>query len=237
MIIQFISDLHGQWAKVSLSKCDVLCISGDIFNMNIEHELFEFQTWLIKHHKAGFFDKAIIVPGNHDRILTIQAYCRRLDNYPNIYVYTNSTIVINNLRFGCYSWSELPFWAFYADPKFHGKMLDKLGPCDILVSHCPAHGVLDVGGSLNEHLGIKELSDYVTSHKPLIHAHGHIHEDYGAIKGVDTLSINSAVVNARNEFVVSRKPVLVEVYPETGIIDYEKSYVPIVNHKGYMFDD
>ena len=62
-----VSDIHGN--LIDIPKCDVLCIAGDIINLNDQKNFLKsehwwktrFLTWAMKQP----CDKIIIVPGNH----------------------------------------------------------------------------------------------------------------------------------------------------------------------------
>lgn len=224
MKIQFISDLHGQWMKIILKQCDILCITGDIFEENTEDELTRFTLWLKAHFDC--FKKVIIVPGNHDRILTIPTYKRRLHSITGVFVAIDELLVINGIEFKCFSWCNLPYWAFYMDNFGREQLLTKTASCDIFLSHCPAYGVLDVGGFFNDSLGLREIADYISKFKPVVHAHGHIHECYGVHRTNELLTLNTALCDAHNNIVVNREPMLIDIDPITKLINYSECSIP-----------
>jgi hypothetical protein len=63
---------------------------------------------------------------------------------------------------------------------------------DILLTHCPPHGVLDIGGAPMQHLGSTGLADTVFKKKPRYHIFGHIHEGHGTTSFHDTTFINAS---------------------------------------------
>jgi Icc-related predicted phosphoesterase len=82
-------------------------------------------------------------------------------------------------------------------------------PAEIVVSHCPPHGVLDSAGRLMErqeqedgsmkmvfgperHIGSPGLLEYIHRHKPRLVVCGHCHEARGQDRVGETLVVNTA---------------------------------------------
>lgn len=81
---------------------------------------------------------------------------------------------------------------------------------DILITHGPPHGILDLT-LRNNHTGCRALLDRVRAIRPKLHVFGHIHEAYGK-KQVDeqaTLFVNAATCNNRHQAV--QAPIVVEL--------------------------
>ena len=63
---------------------------------------------------------------------------------------------------------------------------------DVLLTHGPAYGILDktIGqnrGNKGDRADCEDLLDKIKQVKPMIHAFGHIHEDYGVDIEDDTI--------------------------------------------------
>lgn len=71
---------------------------------------------------------------------------------------------------------------------------------DILITHGPPYGILDVLDS-EKHVGDVDLLKRVKEIKPKVHISGHIHEAYGRKKIGDTLFINASVLNEYDQLV------------------------------------
>ena len=229
MRIQFISDLHGKFADVDLKKSDVLCITGDVFEENSEREFILFKMWLklivfknVKH--------VVITPGNHDRILTIPYYCEELNAINNVRVLKLSSkpLNINGVVFSGFEFCELPNWAFYLDKETMSKRIEKIQKCDILLSHIPPFEILDLTtkSSLVHNIGSYDLFDKVIEIKPSIHAFGHVHEQYGIKKSVNTLYINSCLSDYYDNALSKREPIIIEFCEHLKLINYDKSETP-----------
>ncbi len=99
-------------------------------------------------------------------------------------------------------------WArMTADPDEDQLLWDAMPHADIIVSHCPPSGVLDVAGRLmslapdaaitlgdERHIGPPGLRSYLGREKPRLVVCGHVHEAAGSVysDGTDTLVVNCA---------------------------------------------
>jgi Icc-related predicted phosphoesterase len=91
------------------------------------------------------------------------------------------------------------------------------GNTDILITHGPAHKMLDhtIQGL---HVGCEDLLNRVLEVQPKIHACGHIHWAYGQKSFNGTEFLNASVLNERYEH--ENKPIFVNFDTETKQIDY-----------------
>lgn len=70
---------------------------------------------------------------------------------------------------------------------------------DILISHCPPHGVLD-NNALGNPTGCKALAERVNLVKPKVHLFGHIHESAGYESSDEITSINASYIISKKVF-------------------------------------
>lgn len=67
-----ISDIHGD-LNINIPECDVLCICGDVINLNDQRDIPTSRKWwetrFIKWVETLPCKKVIIIPGNHDFVL------------------------------------------------------------------------------------------------------------------------------------------------------------------------
>lgn len=72
---------------------------------------------------------------------------------------------------------------------------------DIMLTHGPPVGVLDmVGRDLSEHVGCDHLFRAVKRARPRVHLFGHIHEGWGAVRGVyDSNAVDSPTAGVSQE--------------------------------------
>jgi predicted phosphodiesterase len=219
MRVTFISDTHGlhDFMSSPLPKSDVLIHSGDCTNVGKEDEIIEFLNWF--NGLEGYKHK-IFIAGNHDfgfennrmRHMGELPYLERLveeGKLPklNCVYLEDSEYVINSDEFskpikiyGSPWQPEFYNWAFNL-PRNGVELQEKwdLIPVDtnILITHGPAYGHLDISPRGHIRVGCELLTMRINEIKPLIHSFGHIHHSRGIKETSDTLYINSCICNER----------------------------------------
>ena len=176
MRLVLMSDTHGYHSKVKVPPGDVLIHTGDWSGYGTEEELVYFVQWLSNlSHKVK-----IVVPGNHDRALERDS--RLLDLFGGVAecLFNDETTCRGYKFWGSPYQPWFNNWAFNL-PR-NGEELRKNwaqipDDTDILLTHCPPHGILDRVGS--EACGCEFLIERVKEVKPAIHVFGHIHESRG----------------------------------------------------------
>ena len=83
---------------------------------------------------------------------------------------------------------------------------------DILVTHGPPYGILDLN-MYKEHTGCPHLLKKVMEVRPQLHVFGHIHEGYGIHLEEDTIFHNASSVNVAYKFVNKTK--VFDISPKT----------------------
>lgn len=72
MLLCGVSDIHGD-LNINIPECDVLCICGDIINLNDQRDIPASKHWwetrFVKWVESLPCKKVIVVPGNHDFFL------------------------------------------------------------------------------------------------------------------------------------------------------------------------
>src|SRR5690348_4489493 len=61
-----ISDLHSYQNRVTVPKCDLLVVSGDITNRGEYDQIVDFNTWADKLQDSGLVGEVVCIAGNHD---------------------------------------------------------------------------------------------------------------------------------------------------------------------------
>jgi len=91
-------------------------------------------------------------------------------------------------------------------------LVDNILDCNILVSHRPPLGYLDLGGHYNKNLGSFALKEKVLNMPDLkLMAFGHIHEQGGKeYRYKDTLLVNAALLDYPAYDMVS-KPMVIDI--------------------------
>ena len=180
MKIWIISDTHGYHTLLEAPDVDMVIHCGDEANhpnpaMN-QHESYSFFDWYrnlpIKHK--------IFVPGNHST--AIEAGMVLPSDYPEIKFLIHELCEIEGIRiFGSPYTPKFCDWAYMHKRNRMQAVWENLPECDILVTHGPPKGILDLtrdkdNGSLVQ-VGCKSLYNKVMELKPKIHAFGHVHTE------------------------------------------------------------
>ncbi len=181
------ADLHGdlgiyEWlvGMVFDTNPDVLVLAGDLLDgHNMIGTIEEAQrstAFEILNIIGRVTQPVLYVMGNDDMI--------ELDSMSDsIQSINESRIEIGKLTFVGYQYS-LPFMGgiFEKPEESIGDDLVALDSfideCTVLVTHSPAYGILDKG-ILGRRAGSHSIRELVENKNPLLHIHGHIHEEFG----------------------------------------------------------
>lgn len=190
MLLTLLSDKHGLHRELSqaVGSGDLIIHAGDITEYGTAEELEDFTDWF-----SGLpFKMKVFIAGNHDLVLeegTCLEYWRSKLPCDTHYL-ENETLTLSGLKI----WGSpcSPYFMGMAFNKRRGEEIRQVWQkipqdTDILVTHTPPFGVLDVG------LGCKELSERLLRLKPKIHVFGHIHRGYGLQESGKTKFINAAL--------------------------------------------
>jgi predicted phosphodiesterase len=227
MRITFISDTHTKHRKLDLPGGDLLIHAGDIMNSGYSaYEITDFCKWFEEQD----YDACIFIAGNHDRIFEISPdqASSIFDTYGIDYI-QDEMLEYDNFRdrkvkiYGSPWQPEFYNWAFNL-PRGGEELKekwDKIPPdADILVTHGPPQGHLDISGPpYNEgNLGCELLRVRVDEINPKIHVFGHIHGSSGYKHHNGTHFINASVLNERYELV--NKPITADWDPQTNELEF-----------------
>jgi len=206
MKITFISDTHTKHRQLDLPGGDLLIHAGDIMNSGYSsYEIQDFCKWF----EAQDYDVCAFIAGNHDRMF---------ENEPEkvaeiVNSYGVDYMQDSGFEYGLFPdemvkiygspWQpEFCNWAFNLPRRGDGLMA-KWGAIpkdtDILITHGPPQGHLDISGPPHNvgDLGCELLRVKVDEQPPKIHVFGHIHGSYGYKFHNGTHFINASVLNER----------------------------------------
>ena len=211
MKIVMISDLHGTLPD-TVPECDVLTIAGDVspcYGRYPYHKIWmkdNFNHWL-KDQPAR---NIVGVAGNHDEALMDDDFANSLHwDYLK-----DSSVIIDHVKFYGHPWTKLFCdWYFQLDD-ISLAVKNNMIPddTDVLITHGPPYGVLDVvqgvdvmvrGRRESEYLGDKSLKRRVNELPNLkLHTFGHIHSSHGVrpptvLSEHNTTFVNAAVLDER----------------------------------------
>lgn len=229
MIITFISDTHTKHRQLELPGGDLLVHAGDFTSRGYEHEVDGFFDWFNSLDK---YENKIVIAGNHDLMFEDDPMLARdiMSHYPNVtYLQDDLEVIGDDYSTSVKVWGspwqpEFYNWAFNL-PRCGDQLKevwDRIPKnTDILITHGPPQGHLDVSGPpYNQpNLGCQLLRVKVDEQPPKIHVFGHIHGSWGYKFHNGTHFINAAVLgedyNLRKD-----GPITVDWDPETNKLTF-----------------
>ena len=228
MKITLISDTHTKHQNLNsdLPGGDILIHSGDFMNSGYDKsDVTDFFDWF---SSIKGYDKKIFIAGNHDRILENDPTWSTLTikDYPNLIYLQDEGYSIYDIEddssvklYGSPWQPEFNGWAFNL-PRNGEVMKAKWDAIpkgtDILITHGPPFGYLDIPGGQSIRVGCEMLRYRVDELKPKIHVFGHVHGGYGYYFNGHTHFFNASVLNERYKY--TNKPFTFEWDPSTNEI-------------------
>lgn len=224
MKITFISDTHSKQEMLTkdLPGGDLIICSGDISSMGYYTEIKNFCKW----YEKTPYEHKVFIAGNHDfgfedspeqvseilkdyNINYLEDNLYILGEYPGIKIYGSP-------------WQpEFCNWAFNL-PRTGLELQEKWEnipkDTDILITHGPPWGHLDVVRGRTDNLGCELLRQRVDEIKPKIHVFGHIHSGYGYKFENETHFINASVLN--ESYIYKQSPVSIEWNKEKNTLNF-----------------
>jgi predicted phosphohydrolase len=201
------SDTHSRHARVQVPDGDIFIHAGDATMRGTVAELIEFNRWLgtLPHPTK------VVCAGNHDLLFEKNPSLART-------LITNATyaedqlVTAQGLRMYVSPWQPRFFdWAFNLNRGAEMRRKWDLIPdgLDVLVTHGPPHGILDVSGLTGGHVGCEELRAAVERVRPRLHVFGHIHHGYGVLDWNGTRFVNACTCN--ESYQPLNPPVVIEL--------------------------
>jgi Icc-related predicted phosphoesterase len=197
------SDCHGQLGHARLPEGDVLILAGDIlsnrfgnpdidaaYQLNAVRELDDYCGTL-------GFKHTLMIAGNHDWVFERYKGAHRV--LKNIVYLEDSGTEIDGVKF----WGS-PHQPWFFDWAFNlprdGRELARYWSLipedtDVLITHGPPYGILDMPFGKGESAGCKLLLQRVKQVNPRVHVFGHIHGSYGKKQIGSTLFVNACLCN------------------------------------------
>ena len=201
------SDCHGRFTQAQIPHGDVLILAGDIlanrsgdpdidaaFQLNAIRELDDFCGTL-------GFKHVLLIAGNHDWVFERYKGAHRvLKNI--VYLEDNGTEI-----------DGVKYWGSPHQPWFYDWAFNhpRNGPAlahywslipddtDVLITHGPPFGILDLPFGKEDPAGCELLLKRVQKIEPRVHVFGHIHGSYGKKQIGRTLFVNACLCNEAYE--------------------------------------
>ena len=201
----FISDTHNKHNHLTsngmgniLGSGDVLIHSGDCTSLGRRHEIVNFLDWLANTD----YEHKIFIAGNHDFGFEHQTEIAEEYKEKGVIYLFDSEVVIDGVKFYGSPWQpEFHNWAFNLPrgERLAEKWAKIPDNTDVLITHGPAHGMLDwtLSGQI---VGCEDLFNRIIEIQPKIHVCGHIHCAYGQKYFNETEFLNASVLNEQYQY-------------------------------------
>jgi Icc-related predicted phosphoesterase len=201
-----LSDTHGCHREVDVPGGDILIHAGDftLFSKSLK-AIEDFNDWLEElPHKYR-----LVVPGNHEFFLEAAPERRSLLSHATVLI--NEGIDIDGLRIWGSPVTPLYGGAFgLISPEDRKRLYARISEdTDILITHGPPYGILDVAPGSSIHSGCTELLHAVLRIRPRLHVFGHIHGAGGICTTEHTTFVNAALPGVDAE--IERAPVMLDI--------------------------
>ncbi len=207
-----ISDTHNHHRKLQVpAGLDVVIHCGDESDCG--------NAWLNEPEARAFFEwysaldvaVKIFVPGNHST--AVEQGLIEPEQYPELQFLIHEQIELHGLVvFGTPYTPNFFNWAYMRAREELDSVWQSIPDnVDILISHGPPKGIMDVTRDFDTrepiHVGSQSLTRHVTQRiKPLLHAFGHIHDEpgirnFGVVHESDITFVNCSCCNLRGKLV------------------------------------
>lgn len=224
--ITLISDTHNKHNQLmkDLPGGDIIICGGDISSRGYVHEVENFCKWF---NKLNNYTHKIFIAGNHDFLFENdpeEAYFI-YNNYKNIKYLQDNLHIVDDIKIWGAPWQpEFCNWAFNL-PRQGLKLAEKWNnipdDIDIIITHGPAFGHLDIVDGRTDNLGCELLASRIEKIKPKIHMGGHIHSGYGYKFHDNTHFFNASVLD--ESYVYTQRPFTFDWDKETNEITFYES--------------
>lgn len=211
MKIICISDTHGSFPK-DLPKGDILIHAGDWSSTGSYKDTIKFLDYLEKINYN--YENIVIVPGNHEKWIedNINLAKEEFKNR-NITLLIDESITINGLVFYGTPWVPVyKNWSFMKEDSTRKNFMDAIpDETDILITHAPPYGHLDVVDTGKEkiNVGCKHLSKALDRCNAKLHVFGHVHESSGVKVKNRSLLVNASCLDKEYKLSNSYKVVYI----------------------------
>ncbi|MBF0398645.1 MAG: metallophosphatase domain-containing protein [Desulfobacterales bacterium] len=187
-----VSDTHNHYENLVIPNGDIFIHAGDITISSQMDKIAKFNDFLGNlPHKYK-----IVVAGNHDRLFEKLSKNKVQSLLTNAIYLEDQAAKIEGINFYGSPW--LP-WFLALDMAFainfgtdlRNKWNQIPVDTDILITHCPPYGHLDIVDGIN--IGCADLLNVVEKINPKYHIFGHLHENYGISSNGKTKFINASI--------------------------------------------
>lgn len=211
MKILIISDIHAQFDNfpiMEMPDAELCLVAGDITNIGVKDN-FRFKQSVVWMRELARKYQVLWIPGNHDLgfVEGFDPYnnsnpfpdfplntCHRIDGTSIERWIKGDEISVAGVNMSpCYDLPYLKYLWFnmtYDIREEYGAYSSLGSYKDIIVSHAPPYGILDLAGDC--HIGSRALLSYIDEYNPCLVVCGHCHEARGYVRYKNTEIYNTA---------------------------------------------
>ncbi len=197
-----LADTHRQHRELTIPPCDILIHCGDMCSFQNDDlgTLEDIDAWFAEVPAK----RVVCIGGNHDFLLHHREF-----RFAHADYLCDQSLNIDGITIYGAPWCpDLSGFAFYlSDEDLQRKWEAIPSGIDILVTHTPPQGILDLPFSSLIHVGCPHLRAELPRIGPRLHVFGHIHASHGEFTENVTKFINASVV-AGPEFKITHAPVV-----------------------------
>lgn len=173
-----LSDTHNNYPNINIQGTYLVhCGDFESGNNTVEESRIISSTFLGWLSRQKFKYK-ILVPGNHDSSFWKDRswFLNEAKNNKVIVLDGTEVVTLDKLRF----FGTPYFYTCFKNKELITYIPD-LTDFDVLLTHCPPHGVLDFVPNSRENIGSLPLREYINENKVRLHIFGHCHEGFGRV--------------------------------------------------------
>lgn len=208
MKIWTISDTHGEHDKLIVPEgVDMVVHAGDMGTYKDPHMNLNGMLDSLRWYRSLPIKYKVLIAGNH--CTSIERGLVDKSEFTGIHFLNHEYREVGGLKiFGSPYTPEFHNWAYNVPrSRLEQYWKDIPGDLDILITHGPPQGILDLTINEDGHpfqCGCKSLLNRIKEVKPRFHIFGHIHPESGCpnagilkVNGMETTFINACVVNLK----------------------------------------
>jgi Icc-related predicted phosphoesterase len=198
MQITVISDTHNTHEQLGILHGDVLIHCGDLFNQFSadEEEIEKIDDWFERQE----FELILCIGGNHDFRLQ-KLFEQTSSPFRHAKYLQDSACSFRGIRFYGSPWvPNLPGQAYdLSSQELQEKWRQIPDDTDVLITHTPPMGILDLPSRTNISCGCSHLAARVFEVAPILHCFGHAHASSGQTTSNGISFMNASMVNSQYE--------------------------------------
>lgn len=194
------SDTHMAHRQMNIDRLggDMVIHAGDFTSTGKGHMIEDFAHW----YKSLPYRHHVLIAGNHDHDLqNNEDYWRKYFLEKDIIYLRDNYVNVDGINIYGMPWTPEFFdWAFMYEKgsKFAYDKINLIHDnIDILITHGPPLGIMDMSLYGNENIGCNMLLQKVLQVKPKYHIFGHAHYQHGVCNYEGTTFVKPTIMDEK----------------------------------------